>query len=194
MIEQVSPPLRKFAAVGLLLAVVLLLINIVITPIASRLAHVEHELAAKRESVGRLIALARASQEARAAGHESETLMSRAVYLPGEGEAVQLANLQAQLLGIAGKSGIRLQSSRTLTASPQEGLQAVGMEMTLQSEIKKLQGLLHRIEAHRPALIVERLTIAPSHGATPTGPLAEDTLQINLRILTLVQPMPGGTL
>jgi hypothetical protein len=194
MIDQVSPPLRKFAAVGLLLAAALLAINFVITPVASRLAYVERALVEKRERVGRLIILARASRDARTIDRESETLLSRAVYLPGDSEAVQLANLQAQLLGVTDKAGIRVQSSRTLTASPREGLQAVGMEITLQSDIRKLQGLMHRIESHRPVLIVDRLAIAPSHGATPTGPLAEGTLQVNLRVLALVQPSSGSQL
>ncbi len=192
MMERVSPPIRKFAAIGLLVAVVLAILNFIWEPVAHRIAHVEQEITAKRAMLGHHAALAQAAAEARAAGVQSEALLSRAVSLPGESEAVQLANLQSQLLGIAERESIRLQSSRTIAASQREGLHVIGLQMTLQTDMETLQGLIHRIQSHRPLLVVDALSITPARGVATEREGSERSLQIDLRVLTVVPTGNGG--
>jgi len=192
MIESASPVVRKILAVGLLLAVILASVSFVIEPAAQRLATIDQEITAKRERAGHLTALLRSSEEMRAIGKSSEAQITDAIYLRGESEAVQLANLQSEVLGIVEREGARLQSSRTLSLNPRDGLQAVGMQITLLADLRTLQGLLQGIETHRPAMVVDGLGIVPALGAVASGTAPADALQIDLRILTLVRPDAGS--
>jgi len=192
MMERVSSPVRKFAAIGLLVAAVFAVVNFVVEPVARRVAHVDSEIAAKRGVLGHLGALVRAADEARAAGKHSESLLSQAVFLSGESETVQLSNLQSELLGIAEQEGIRPQSSRTVGASQREGLDVIGLQMALQIDMENLQRFIHRIEARRPVLIIDGLAITRAHSPSAENDAAERLLQIDMRVLTLVPSANRG--
>ncbi len=183
MIETLSPPIRKFAALGLLLALVLAIAGYVITPFARHLAHLDEQITAKRELLGRLTAFHADMPAADAAARGNARLIASEVHLPGETEPIRLANLQSAIRQMAGDAGVRLQSTRTLPPVQRDQLQLAGLQMSLQAPIEALQRLLHRLEVHRPLLVVDGLDLVPATAGSASSGSGDRLLQVDLRVL-----------
>ena len=183
MIETLSPPISKFAALGLLLTLVLAIAGYVVAPAARHQAHLDEQITAKRELLGRLTAFHADMPAAGAAARGNAQLMASEVHLPGETEPIRLANLQAAIRQMAGEAGVRLQSTRTLAPVQRDQLQLVGLQMSLQAPIEALQGLLHRLEVHRPLLVVDGLDVVPATAGGSNAGNGDRLLQVELRVL-----------
>ena len=114
MMENVSPGIRTFAALGLLAGLLLLVINLAASPLSHRWTALEMEIRAMREQAGEMQAIAADIGAARDAVEQAARALGSIGYLPGDTEAVQLANLQTRIVGIAQRTGLRPQSTRTL--------------------------------------------------------------------------------
>lgn len=193
MIETLSPAIRKFAAVGLLLAIVLTLVGYVIVPAVRHLGQLDEQIMAKRELLGRLSAFHAEMPAADAAARRSAEMMAAEVDLPGETEPIRLANLQAAIRQMTQQSGIRLQSTRTLPAIQREQLQLAGLQMSLQAPVAAVQLLLHRLEVHRPLLIVDGLDIVPAMAGAAGAAEGDRLLQVDLRVLAYLGQARKGT-
>lgn len=186
MNQQISVGVRRFAALGLAFAFLSAIYSLAIEPAMHRISSLNDAIRSKRELAGRLAELARASPDARAAASRSEVLLLATAYLAGDVEAIQLANLQAHLASVTGQEAVRTQSTRTLPAVKRDGITIVGLQVVMQTTIKHLQSMLHRLETGKPWLIVDALSITPANrGGAAAG--AEDLLQVELRILAAVR-------
>ena len=154
-----------------------------IAPATRHLSHLDEQITAKRELLGRLAVFHADMPAADAAARGNTQLMASEVHLPGETEPIRLANLQASIRQMAGEAGVRLQSTRTLPPIQRDQLQLAGLQMSLQAPIEALQVLLHRLEVHRPLLVVDGLDIVPATvGASDAGN-GDRLLQVDLRVL-----------
>ncbi len=172
MNKEISPGVRRFAALGMTLAILLAIYNLAIEPAMHHLSGLNDSIRAKRELAGNLAGLAGASPVARATATRGEDLLMSAAYLAGDVEAIQLANLQAHLAAVTEQEAVRPQSTRTLSAVKRDGITVVGLQVVMQTGIRQLQSMLHRIETGRPWLIVDSLAITPANrgggGSAPT--------------------------
>lgn len=187
MIETQSPGVRRFAAIGLALAVVLFVTGYVIEPAARRLADLDGQITAQRELLGRQSTLAAESPVAIASVKGSRQFLKLQIYLPGETEPIQLANLQASIRQMSDVEGVRLQSTRTLPSVQRDDVYFAGLQMTLKASIESLQRLLHRIEVHRPVLTVDGLAITPLAASATSAEDDSRLLQVELRVLGYVE-------
>ena len=187
MSAGVSRPVRRLAAVGLALAVLLALAG-ALEPALRRLLTIGAEIEAGRERLGQLTALARAAPGSGGALEAEERAIGAALFLDGESEAIQLANLQAGVRGLAERAGIRLRSIQTMAPVKRDDMSLAGVRLAMQAPIEALQRLLLAIDQHRPLLMLDGLEIAPIEG----GPTGARSLQIDMRLLANVRPARGS--
>lgn len=186
MTRSVSALVRRTAAVGLALAAALLVIQLIAVPAIQRVQHVESEIDAKRTIAIRLAEQAPRARDAAQGSVPSHVSILAAWTLAGETESHQLAALQSRIGTLSDTVGVRPLLTRTLQSSQHDGVPVVGVQLTYQIPIDALQRLLHRVETHKPAMIVDALVLQPVRGAVP-GSAEERQLQVDVRILGPVQ-------
>ena len=186
MIETPSPLIRKFAAIGLAVALLLAIAGFVIEPAVRRLSDLDEQINAKRESLGLLSAIAARALNSSDAANRGDQIPASEVFLPGETEPIRLAYLQASIRLMSEEEGVRLRSTRTLSSIQRDEVQLAGLQLTLQAPVAAVQRLLHRIEVHRPILLVDGLDIAPVAAAALSA-TDDRLLHVELRVLAHVQ-------
>lgn len=185
MRHEISAPVRRIAAVGLLLALIAALAAAA-GAVLQQVAAADAALEERRERLGQLIAVARAAPEASRA--EADRAAAAALWLEGETDAIRLAGLQATVRQVVEASGARLRSIQTLAEATKGELTVTGVRLVVETDIDGLQRLLLGIEGRRPMLIVDGLDVAPRDGGEGRG----RELQADLRVLALVRPAKGA--
>jgi general secretion pathway protein M len=156
-----SRPVRQFAAVGLLLAAVVLIASLTVLPVASRIGELREQIEGERLLLGRFAAMAALQdklaemQGAGRAASESEA------YLKGESDAIRAASLQTILSELAGANGVRLSSTRQLPSRDRDDLRLVGTRVQFTADMEQLREMLYFIESTQPFLFVEALQARP---------------------------------
>ena len=168
----IAKPVRQFAALALLAGVLAVAWFAAIAPVLNTILALDTEIADKRAALGALRATDDLERRARTLGERAQSLDQKTMTLPGDGAAVQSANLQGALAGIAGTHGLRLKSTRTLAARDSGPLRLIGVAAAFDAPPDKLSDLLGAIDAHTPRLVVSGIRIVP---AAPGAPDAADT-------------------
>lgn len=117
-----------------------------------------------------------------AAGHAggSRSASDRALLLPGASDAVAAAALQGDLQGLAQQSGISLNSAETLAGQAHGALRRIPLRVRMTTSYRDLVGLLSRIAAARPLMLVDRLEIHAT--SLPDSGSAETALPLGAEI------------
>ena len=79
--------------------------------------------------------------------------------LPGEKVAVAAADLQAMLHKAAGEAGVTIVSESIHSPKKAEGFTQVSVELSLNSDLKKLRDFIYKIESSRKLLTVPKLSL-----------------------------------
>jgi Type II secretion system (T2SS), protein M subtype b len=185
MIERFSPGMRKFVALGLLAGLLALFGNLAVAPVVERWRALDEQTIAGRERAARLSALSASLPGARAL-EQGEAVLASAVYLPGESEAIQLANLQTHVGEILQRAAVRAQSTRTLSTVRREGVSMVGLQLVLQADVARTRDILHRLEVGAPRLMIDGLAITPANRSGGSAGI-EDLLQLDIRLFAAVR-------
>jgi len=82
--------------------------------------------------------------------------------LPGEKVAVAAADLQAMLHKAAGEAGVTIVSESIHSPKKAEGFTQISVELSLNSDLKKLRDFIYKIESSRKLLTVPKLTVNAS--------------------------------
>ena len=133
--SPLSPAVSRFAALGLTLAVILLVGGLALEPALRRIVGLGDGIEAKREHLGRLMLLATRAPDASQSQRMAARLLADA-YLEGGTEAVQFANLQAAVGRVAEAAGVRLRSTQTLPVTQRDDLAFPGLQSTVQVPIE----------------------------------------------------------
>ena len=179
--------LRKLAAVAVLLGAVGLAYVLAVAAIQARLGGAGEAIAEQRMLLGRLQSeIARRAGVKRDASPAVLAATANESYLQGESDAVKAARLQAMLKEIAEAAGLRLASTRALPLREAGRLRLIGMEARLDASMSGLQQLLLALEASRPMVLVQALTIAPSayraNVAVGEGVVEDEPLSIAIEV------------
>ncbi|HYC03326.1 MAG TPA: type II secretion system protein GspM [Azospirillaceae bacterium] len=155
---------RLFWLVTAVLA--LLLVGGVVLPLVGLHGDLAASVAAetKRVEVWRRVIARSATIDAERA--EIEAAASPLDYLQGATDALAGAALQAQLAGLVQEQGAVLVSSQTLesgrAAPGTPGFSRVAVRLGAVVTPGQLRGLLHRLEAGQPLLVVDAMTLRPA--------------------------------
>jgi hypothetical protein len=184
-----SQPIRRLAAVGLLLVVVTLAALLTVVPMLTHVAELRDQIDTERALLGRLAAAV--SQESRIADYEKigQAALQSSAYLTGESEALMAAALQTTLAQLGSAHRVRFSSTRALPAHERDGIRLIGVNLQFRGEIEQLRALLFRIEAHRPFLFVEGLQVRPVSPFSQKEAEFNGLLEVRLDVFGAV---PGG--
>ena len=191
MMGQLSKPVRQFAALGLLGALVLAAAVYGVRPVVTAFQSIREQIAEERAVLGRLqsiIAQANRSQDVRKV---SSVAAESDVFLSGESEAIKAANFQALVTQIATANGVRLKSTRALAVRDKDEIRMLGVQAQFTSNIAPLQMILHRLELMRPTMFITALQISPVSVLSQRSGEEGGTLDVRLEIYAAVSRKAG---
>lgn len=169
----------QISAVGLaLLALAALWLGALAPALAwygTRAATLQNE----RLQVAHMAALVRDVPALRASVGAAAHSAGATVLLSGGSDEIAGANLQSAVQALAAQSGTSLDSAEMLPAEEVGALRRIGVSVGITTNLPALTGLLAAIDAARPRMVVDDLTI--SSGA-PAGPGQDIGLQAGFTV------------
>jgi general secretion pathway protein M len=161
MIYRLPKRARQICAVMLVFLPVGLFALLVIDPLYAHLSGLRSQIEQERTLVGRLTAVAGSQASVSSTESLSKLESDIGLFLPGESEAIRLANLQSRLSEIVSGKGIKLRSARNLPSKERYDLHLLGVQLQFAAPVEQLQPILAAIEAQKPLLFVEGLQVTP---------------------------------
>ena len=160
--KSLSPEMSRLAAVGLLVALVLVIAIYVVLPLAGY--HIDRfsEATKKRHLLAQydfLLSNEAAIDEELAKIEQTDTAD---LFLAGGKKSIASANLREFVAQAVRESAGELVSSQEYDVEPITSTTAIGLQLQVRGEADSLIGLLHAIEPARPVIFVDELAVSSS--------------------------------
>lgn len=183
MSQALSPLTARFAAIGLLLLVILLASELLVPPLlyltgidGERAAMIERIVRLER-AAARLPALRKALD---AAGTESAAGQP---YLDEASDSLAAAALQMRLRRTALAAGLEVASVQPAAAASEPGLAKAAAAMTVSGSLAAHQRLIYQLEAEDPILFVEEFEVLNTNPERPRlDEAGQPVLQLRLTV------------
>ena len=155
---------RKFLVLGGAALVAFLAVNYLIVPAVSSHLQVRSEYRETLQALERyqLVVEGKRRYEKKFADAEQLFTQLEQQLLPGEKVAVAAADLQAMLHKAAGEAGVTIVSESIHSPKKAEGFTQISVELSLNSDLKKLRDFIYKIESSRKLLTVPKLAVNAS--------------------------------
>lgn len=167
---QLSPPMSRIVAVGLLLLLIASIYSLMIAPIWGMYATNRDSIAQQQELLQRYQRLA---ANAKDLSEQLAVLRRRPVsgegYLQGDNETLVSAQLQSRIRNVAQTSGGKLTSTQVLAGIDDNGFRRIGVRVTMTADITDLQRMLHTLEGDRPYLFLDNVDISGEQSRNREG-------------------------
>ena len=176
----------RIVAVSLLLIPLTLVFNFTVKPIYKAYAATGEDIAAAQGDIGRYRRIIAELPALKAAVAQFEQEQPLAPFLlSGSNPALAAAGMQRRLQEIAGKHGVRIVSVRVQPPVPDGPLERISVQARLSSDTAGLRGILYELEANRPYVFVDDLTIT----ARPRRRnVSDDVLEVRISLSGLRKP------
>ncbi len=160
----ISPRERRFVLGGGAALVVFLAINYLVAPAISSQMQVRAEYREKLQALERyhLVVEGKRRYERKFADAEQLFAQLQRRLLPGDKVTLTAAELQAMLHKLAGEAGVTIISETNQAPKKVEGFTQVSVELSLNSDLKKLRDFLYKIESSPKLLTVPKLMVNAS--------------------------------
>jgi general secretion pathway protein M len=183
---QLSKPVSRFVAIGLLMLALVLLHAAVVRPVAGSW---QGTVAAIEDA--RVLAAGYARTAAARPQYEEQVAALRAEqpdpewFLDGDTDALAAATLQDRIGILVQSAGAELRSIQAAPAADEDGMRRVGVTVELAAKTRSLLRLAYAIEAGTPYLFV---TTAETIADPTQGGIEDPTLIVRLEISGYRQP------
>lgn len=176
----------RIVAVCLLLIPLILIFNLTIKPIYKAYAATGEDIVAAQSDISRYRRIIAELPALKAAVAQFEQEQPLAPFLlAGSNPALAAAGLQKRLQEIAGKHGVRIVSVRVQPPVPDGPLERISVQARLSSDTAGLRDILYELEAKRPYVFVDDLTIT----ARPRRRnVSDDVLEVRISLSGLRKP------
>jgi general secretion pathway protein M len=157
---DLSPPVRRAAAVGLLLVLVLAAVVLVVEPLVDSFLGARDNLAQQRNAIARFQALtARLPQlQAEHAALERD-VAAEGGFLKGTNDALRAAELQNRIKSVIESHGGQLLSTQILPAREEGGFRRITAQVVLSATTEALTAILYDYDDREPFLFVDSFEI-----------------------------------
>lgn len=183
-----SPPMRRFLAIALLVALVVLPYALVVRPLVTAYDDRRAQLAEQEELLRRYRALASNARPLKERMAEMrENVPDDPVYLSGGSESLVGADLQNRVKTVVESSGGRLASTQVLPASEDSGFRQITIRVRMTSDIDGLHKILHALETSRPYLFLDNIDVNAREGRRGTAE-QETELTTTFDVFGFMQP------
>lgn len=181
MIDGMSRPVRRSVALGLLLATVLGIGGLILSPLLTAWSDNERRISEERERLAKLRATLAHGQNSSPVDLVNRRQALIAAQVQGRTESQQLAALQDVLRTLAQKSAVRFQSLRAIPPFERNGTRFVSAQFSLTTKLKNAQQLIWDLESVRPIIFIEGLELAPTL-QRDGQPAAEAEVHLSVRL------------
>jgi general secretion pathway protein M len=174
---DLSPPVRRLAAVGLLLIAVLAVVVLVIDPLYQAVTNARELVAQRRDAIARFEALnARLPQlQAQRAALEQNVAGERG-FLNGANDALRAAEAQNRIKSIVENHGAQLASTQILPGRDENGFRRIPAQIVLSGPVEAIAAILYDCEYGEPFLFVDTFQIRARPIARLDDPRTTKTL------------------
>jgi general secretion pathway protein M len=157
---DLSPPVRRAAAVGLLLVIVLAAIVLVIEPLIDSFLSARDNLAQQRNAIARFQALTARLPQLQAERTSLERdVAAEGGFLQGTNDALRAAELQNRIKSVIESHGSQLLSTQILPAREEGGFRRITAQVVLSGTTDALTAILYDCEDREPFLFVDSFEI-----------------------------------
>ena len=161
--NQLSPQMRRFAAVGLLVLVVLTVFFYGLVPLAQGYVDRANEVAILDKRLSSMRALIANQDLVDEELSRLESLNANGeIFLPGNKATIASAKLREFISDIVKTSGGSLVSTQEYQTLSLDTASAVGLRVQFNGQTNHLTSLLYQLESARPLLFVDEITVTSS--------------------------------
>jgi general secretion pathway protein M len=157
---DLSPPMRRVAALGLLLVVVLAVIGLIVTPLVDAFLGATNNLAQERDAIVRFQEIgARLPQLNAEHAALQQNVAAEAGFLQGANDALRAAEMQNRIKNVIASRGGQLASTQILPPRDEDGFRRVSAQVTWSGSTDILLQVLYDFESREPYLFVDSFEI-----------------------------------
>lgn len=187
---DISPPVRRLAALGLLLIAVLAVVGLVIDPLYQAVTSARDLVAQQRDAIARFEELnARLPQlQAQHAALE-HNVAAESGFLTGTNDALRAAEVQNRIKSIVEKHGAQLASTQILPGRDETGFRRIPAQIVLTGPIAAIADILYDCEYGEPFLFIDTFQIRGRQIARLDDPRTMKTLlDVRLEVSAYARP------
>jgi general secretion pathway protein M len=157
---DISPPVRRLAAIGLLLVAVLAIVGLVIDPLYQAVTRTRDLVAQQRDAIARFEELnARLPQLQAQHVALEQNVAAESGFLRGANDALRAAEVQNRIKSIVEKHGAQLTSTQILPGREETGFRRIPAQIVLTGPIEAVAAILYDCEYGEPFLFVDTFQI-----------------------------------
>jgi general secretion pathway protein M len=181
---ELAPRLQRWIAIGLLLLVVVVLLNVIVVPVWSSSALHGERIDMLRRQALTMQGLADAAPRYEAAAKKlAANADTRLLTFAAPQPTLAVAQLQGQLSQLTASASAVVTSSQALPEAREGALTKVTVQTMLEADVKALIKVLHGIDAARPLLKIEKLVIRDPDGDWSVAPQAAAPNKLQVEIV-----------
>ena len=178
---ELTPFTSRMLAIALLVMVVFGAYGLLVAPLSGRYqAHDDDiaELEARLTHLHRIASAGTVTESKLAALRRAQP--TTGYYLKSTKRALASAELQRYVKQIVDKSGGQLVSSQVLSTQTNESFGSVAVKVHLRADIVGLRRVLYRLEAGKPVLFIDELSVSTTHRRRVRTRKAKSQLPLNV--------------
>jgi general secretion pathway protein M len=182
LLSKLSPARQRALAVGLLVAVVVIVLAVVLGPIVLLHRHYDAAIADTSDRLTRYERIAAQAPELRAALTGMQQRDGRRFFLSNTATNLAGAEMQELVKAAVESNGGRITTSQNTTPREDGRFREIGVNVQFFATTPALQKILYAIESHVPYLIVENITIRPLNAFRGFRPAPGQEPELNVQI------------
>lgn len=181
---ELAPSQQRWTAIGLLLLVIIVLLNVIVVPIWSSWVLHSERVDMLRRQASTMQGLAEAAPRYEAAAKRLAANADTQILTFAAPQAtLAVAQLQGQLSQLTASASAVITSSQALPEAREGALTKVTVQTMVEADVKALMKVLHGIDAARPLLKIEKLVVRDPDGDWAVAPQAAVPNKLQVEIV-----------
>jgi general secretion pathway protein M len=182
LFKDLSPSRQRALAVGLLVALVVIVLAVVLGPVVLLHRHSERAIGDTSSRLRIYERVAAQAPELRVALNAMQQRDGRRFFLQNTATNLAGAELQELVKSAIENNGGRITTSQNTTPREDGRFRQIGVNVQFFAATPALQKILLAIESHQPYLIVDNLTVRPLNAFRGFKPAAGQEPELNVQL------------
>jgi general secretion pathway protein M len=182
LFKDLSPSRQRALAVGLLVALVVIVLAVVLGPVVLLHRHYDRAIGDTSSRLRIYERVAAQALELRAALNAMQQRDGRRFFLQNTATNLAGAELQELVKSAIENNGGRITTSQNTTPREDGRFRQIGVNVQFFAATPALQKILLAIESHQPYLIVDNLTVRPLNAFRGFKPAAGQEPELNVQL------------
>jgi general secretion pathway protein M len=181
---ELAPHQQRWIAIGLLLLIIVMLVNVIVVPAWSSWTLHSERVDMLRRQASTMEGLADAAPRYETAAKKlAANADTQLLTFAAPQATLAVAQLQGQLSQLTASASAVVTSSQALPEAREGALTKLTVQTMLEADVKSLIKVLHGIDAARPLLKIEKLVIRDPDGDWSVAPQAAAPNKLQVEIV-----------